>query len=66
MADVAPGGPKLKNTKVGTAGGFAVVRAQVEEIVREGYSASQILTQVSVWNPQSQGSDIAYNSFMTF
>lgn len=29
--------------------GFAVVRAQVEKITRDGYSATQILTQVS-WN----------------
>lgn len=38
---------KLNTAKNGTKGGFARVKTQVERIVRDGYSAWQILSQVS-------------------
>ena len=47
MTDAEVGELKLKSTKKVQTGGFAKVRDEVEKIVREGYSASQILTQVS-------------------
>lgn len=44
MTDVKLAGAVAKK---GEKGGFAKVRNEVEQIVRDGYSASQILTQVS-------------------
>lgn len=37
---------KLTSAKNGANGGFARVKEEVEKIVREGYSAWQILSQV--------------------
>lgn len=41
------GDVKLTSAKSGAKGGFARVKTQVERVVREGYSAWQILSQVS-------------------
>jgi hypothetical protein len=43
MKDAAAAGLKLNKS---TKDGFNKVRTQVEKIVRDGYSATQILTQV--------------------
>ena len=46
MKDAGSAGAGLKLNK-STKDGFNKVRTQVEKIVRDGYSATQILTQVS-------------------
>jgi len=50
MRDAGSGGAGLKLNK-STKDGFNKVRTQVEKIVRDGYSATQILTQVRLPKP---------------